>query len=209
MRNAILVLLVVLLAAGAITAGDRWLLIREKDGIEIFENSTAENGYREFRGVARLDASFEEITMVLKDIPGNVHWLPACRRSDEIRWLDEHQVLVYIVNRAPWPIRDRDCVWKRHYVVDTDRHFRLEFAATEEPFDGERGLVRMTFARGVWEAKRLGPSSAEVTFQYIGDGGGNIPRSFINANNRKLPHRVLTALVGRIEELRQLPEEAE
>jgi hypothetical protein len=200
---AVRMLLLLAVAASFGWADDApWTLIRSRDGIDTYESSRVEDGYREFRGVMRLEATFEETTTVIKDIPGSVHWLPACRRSDEIERRSDRQVLVYVVNNAPWPFRDRECLWLRDYVVDTDEHMLMHYHATREDFDSEPGMVRMVNARGVWEVTRLGETSVEVRFQFVGDGGG-VPKAFMNGTNRKLPHRVLTALVRRIEELRE------
>ena len=106
------------------------------------------------------------------------------------------------ISRAPSPVHVRDCVWKRHYVVNTDDHFRLIFTASDEPYEGEAGLVRILKARGVWEVKRLNKGTAEVSFQYVGDGGGTVPRTFVNSTTKKIPEKALKALLERIESLR-------
>jgi hypothetical protein len=191
-------------AAGA--AEPEWRMVRSKDGIETFENTRADNGYREFKGVATLDASIVETVGAIKDIPGSVDWLPGCRRSEEVRRLSSTEVLVYIISNAPWPIRDREVVWKRNYLVETEDYFLMRFHATDVPYDGEPGLVRMTRARGAWEVRTTGPSTVEVSFSYVGDGGGNVPRSLVNGTTRKLPHKVLVALDRRIRSLRGAPE---
>lgn len=63
-------------------------------------------------------------------------------------------------------------------------------------------MVRILNARGVWEVKRLTDDAAEVSFQYLGDGGGTVPRSFVNSATKKIPEKALGALFERIEELR-------
>lgn len=195
-----------LLCPFAASASDTgWTLVRSHDGVDTYVNDLTNDGFREFRGVTTMTASFEEARDVIKDIPGNIHWLPSCRRSELIRHINETELLVYIVSSAPWPVHDRDCVWKRHYVVDTDDHFRLVFTASSEAYEGESGLVRILDARGVWEVKRLNEGSSEVSFQYVGDGGGTVPRTFVNSTTKKIPERALKALLERIESLRDNP----
>jgi len=128
--------------------------------------------------------------------------MPACRRSEVIHRLSEIEILVYIVNRAPWPITDREFVWKRHYAVDSDDRSLLRFTATREDFEGESGLVRMINAQGTWEVTRVSDDNVEVVFQFVGDGGGTIPRGFVDSYNKQLPRQMLLALQSRIEELR-------
>lgn len=181
---------------------DGWTLVRSSDGIDTFANNRTHNGFKEFRGVTQMAATFEEARDVIKDIPGNIHWLPSCRRSELIRELSETEILVYIVSRAPWPVKDRDCVWKRHYTVNTNNHFLMHFTASDEKFEGEPGLVRILNARGIWEVRRIDADITEVSFQYIGDGGGTVPRSFVNTTTKRIPEKALQALLDRIEALR-------
>lgn len=184
------------------TAGDAWTLISTRDGVDTHENEIRQGGYREYRGVARLSVSYEEAIAIIKDIPGTVHWLPRTRRSDEIRWVSENEVLLYVVSRAPWPFKDREMVWKRHYLVDTDDHLLMHFDAVTEPYDGEEGTLRVYHAHGEWEIKRLRDDVTEVRFQYVGESGGSVPRGFVDNNNKSLPYKVLMALQARAEELR-------
>jgi hypothetical protein len=195
-------LLVLVLWAVPCDATESWVLIRSRSGVDTYRNTETENGYREYKGVVRLDATFEETAEVLKDVPGNVHWMPACRRSEVIENLSDSEILVYIVNNAPWPVRDRECLWKRHYLIDTGEHFLLRFTATNREFKGEEGLVRMYNAHGTWEVTKLTDDTVEVVFEYVGDGGGTIPRGFVNSHNKKLPRLMLLALESRIESLR-------
>ncbi len=203
MRRLLAFFAVLLLASVVGSSDDGWSLVRSHDGVDTYENSTTRDGFKEFRGVGRFAVTFEEARDVIKDIPGNIHWLPSCRRSELIRKISETEILVYIVSRAPWPVKDRDCVWKRHYVVDTDNHFLMPFTASDEEFEGEPGLVRILNARGIWEVKRIDADTTEVSFQYIGDGGGTVPRGFVNTTTKRIPEKALRALLERIESLRE------
>jgi hypothetical protein len=202
MRRFLSFVAAVFLTSVAGASDEDWTLVRSNNGVETYLNDRTNDGFREFRGVTKMAATFEEARDVIKDIPGNIHWLPSCRRSELIRTISETELLVYIVSTAPWPVHDRDCVWKRHYVVDTDDHFQLVFTASDEEYEGEAGLVRILDARGVWEVKRLAGDTAEVSFQYLGDGGGTVPRSFVNSATKRIPEKALKALFERIEELR-------
>jgi len=203
MMRPLLICSAILLVTPAVSAADNgWTLVRSNNGVDTYVNDRTSDGFREFRGVTKMAATFEEARDVIKDIPGNIHWLPSCRRAELIRTISETELLVYIVSTAPWPVHDRDCVWKRHYVVNTEDHFRLVFTASDEEYEGETGLVRILNARGVWEVKRLADDTAEVSFQYLGDGGGTVPRSFVNSATKRIPEKALLALFARIEELR-------
>ena len=203
MRRTLTFCVFLLLASVVGESNDGWSLVRSHDGIDTHQNDQTHDGFKEFRGVTQMAATFEEARDVIKDIPGNIHWLPSCRRSELIRELSETEILVYIVSRAPWPVKDRDCVWKRHYVVNTKDHFLMHFTADEEEYEGEEGLVRILNARGTWEVKRIDAESTEVSFQYIGDGGGSVPRTFVNGTTKRVPEKAIRALFERIQALRR------
>lgn len=202
----LILLLMTLTSAGFAGATEGvWTVISTRDGVTTLENEVVQGGYREYRGVARLAISFEEAVAIIKDIPGTIHWLPRTRRSDEIRWVSETEVLLYIVSNAPWPFKDRAMVWQRTYLIDTDDHMLMTFDAVDEPHDGEAETLRVYHAHGEWEIKRLGKNTTEVRFQYVGESGGSVPRGFVDNNNKSLPYKVLTALQTRAEELRKPP----
>ena len=202
MRRLLICSAILLVTPAASAADESWTLVRNNNNVETYLNDRTGDGFREYRGVTKMAATFEEARDVIKDIPGNIHWLPSCRRAELIRTISETELLVYIVSTAPWPVHDRDCVWKRHYVVNTEDHFRLVFTASDEEYEGETGLVRILNARGVWEVKRITDDTTEVSFQYLGDGGGTVPRSFVNSATKRIPEKALVALHERIEHLR-------
>jgi hypothetical protein len=203
MRSLQICVLILTVTHSVGAADDAWTLVATRDGVGTYENRSKTNGYREYRGIARLPVDFDEAVAVIKDIPGTVDWLPRTRRSDEIRRLSETEVLLYVVSNAPWPFKDREMVWKRHSLTDTDDHFLMTFDAVPEPYDGETGTLRVNSAHGEWELRKLGDGETEVRFQYVGESGGSVPRSFVDSNNRSLPYKVLVALQARIEELRE------
>jgi hypothetical protein len=188
-------------------AEDSWTQIATDGSIRTYESGVLHDGYTKYRGVGRLDMTFDEAVAIIKDIPGTVHWLPRCRRSDEIRWISETSVILYVVSRAPWPFKDRDMVWRRDYLVDNDDRMLMTFEAIDDSFEGEPGTLRVISAHGEWEVRRIDGDTTEVRFEYVGESGGPVPKSFVDSNNKSLPRKVLEALQRRADELRAAPGE--
>lgn len=200
-RRGALLALMILAAAPARSAPESpWSLVRERDGIVVHTRPVEGSGIQEFRGVALVSASVEAIRAVLRDVDRFEEWFPD---TSEARLLAREGDVAYqyLVRDAPWPVSDRDTVFRSETRLDpsTGRvSIRLTVAPDRHPLQPER--VRVRRAEGLWLLEPVAPERTRVTFQLHLEPGGGVPQWLINAQVVDTPFEALANLrtvVGR------------
>lgn len=190
------------LSGSSATAGEApWSLARERDGIVVHTRPVAGSGIREFRGSAVVPASVEAIRAVLRDADHFKDWFP---NTSESRLLarDGAVAYQYSVLDAPWPVSDRDNVFRSETRIDpaTGRvSIGVTAAPDYHPEQPER--VRVRRAEGQWLLEPVGPADTRVTFRMHLEPGGGVPQWLINAQVVDTPFDALTnlrAVVARV-----------
>ncbi|MFO0690526.1 MAG: START domain-containing protein [Myxococcota bacterium] len=176
------------------TEGAPWALARDRDGIVVHTRPVAGSGIDEFRGTALVDASVDAIRAVLRDVDDFEAWFP---NTSESRLLVREGLVQYqyTVIDAPWPVSDRDNVFRtettRDPVTGTVR-IAVSAAPDHQPEHPDR--VRVRHARGQWLLEPVAPARTRVTFTMHLDPGGGVPDWLLNARVVETPFEALTNL---------------
>jgi len=189
-----LTLLTLVLASASTSAAAEWVLDKQENGIDVYTRPVVGSGIKEFKGTKELKASLESVLFVLRDSDGFKNWFP---NTPESKLLDRtndvaHQ---YSVMDAPWPVSDRDNVFRS--VTQRDEATGvviIHVTADPDYYPEQDGRVRVRKANGSW---RLDPVDAErtrVTFTMHLEPGGGIPQWLVNARVVATPFEALTNL---------------
>lgn len=175
-------------------AAAEWTLGRQENGITVHTRPVTGSGIEEFRGVTEIEAPAEALVALLRDSDRFKEWFP---NTPESKLLDRtgnvsHQ---YSVMDAPWPVSDRDNVFRSVLSRNTESG-TVEVALTANPdhYPEQSGRVRVRHARGLWRFEPLGESRTRVTFQMHLDPGGGVPEWLINARVVATPFEALSNL---------------
>jgi hypothetical protein len=171
-----------------------WRLARERDGIVVYTRPVEGSGIREFKGSAIVSASTEQIRALLRDADHFKDWFP---NTSESRLLarDGDVAYQYSVLDAPWPVSDRDNVFRSETEIDPttgEVAIRVTAAPDYHPEQPER--VRVRRALGLWLLEPLGGAQTRVTFTMHLEPGGGVPQWLINAQVVETPFDALTNL---------------
>lgn len=171
-----------------------WSLVRERDGIVVHTRPVEGSGIREFKGSAVVSASTEQIRALLRDADHFKDWFP---NTSESRLLAREGDVSYqySVLDAPWPVSDRDNVFRSETAIDPTSGtvaIRVSAAPDYHPEQPER--VRVRRALGLWLLEPLGEAQTRVTFTMHLEPGGGVPQWLINAQVVETPFDALTNL---------------
>lgn len=119
-----------------------------------------------------------------------------CIEAKVIKKFNDNDYLVYSMNRAPWPVSNRDVVVRSKGTADlANGKVSIIFNALKDSSVPLRsGVVRMTDLLGQWHLKKITPSKTEVVFIIRANPAGNIPASIANMTSREIPYRTLQNL---------------
>jgi hypothetical protein len=172
---------------------DNWQIKKDKDQITVYTQDIPNSDFDEFKGVTIFDCGIEVLIALSRDIPGQVNWLFNCSESKLIKKINKDAYIIYTVTKSPWPVKDRDAIWKREYINNlNDGEYLIKFNDIDyEEFPANDNYVRMTDASGYFKFKIIDKDHTEVTYQYRGNPGGKIPPKLSNAASVDFPYKTL------------------
>lgn len=184
----------VLLALPPSASAADWTLDKEQDGIVVHTRPVEGSGIREFRGVAEVGRSVESILALLRDSDRFSSWFPNCPESKLLE-REGNVSYQYSVMDSPWPVSDRDNVWRSVLRRSEDSgRVEIELTAAPDKVPERDGRVRVRQARGAWLLEPVGPDRTRVTFLMHLEPGGGIPDWLINSRVVETPFEALTNL---------------
>lgn len=166
-------LLAGLSASSTSFAQDGWSLAKDADGIKVYVRSVDGSPLREFRGEVHLHATPADVVKVLHDADGFRRWMPDVTTSELLKATDTEQ-FHYLVNKAPWPVSNRDGVYHFVYTKAGDGTVTVRVDAVPDYLPQRPGLVRIPKADGQW---KLVPDAegVNVTYEMHASPGGLFP----------------------------------
>ena len=93
----------------------------------------------------------------------------------------------------PWPVTDRDVVFRRVRVNDpVTGVVRYETSAVPHDYPEQPGKVRMPFLKGLWRFTPLAKGRTEIDYQQHSEVGGHIPDWLVNKLAVNIPFNSLS-----------------
>lgn len=183
-----------LLPPAARAEGAPWTLERDRDGIVIHTRPVAGSGIDEFRGTALVPAPVDAVRAVLRNVDDFELWFP---NTSESRLLsrEANVQLQYTVIDAPWPVSDRDNVFRSETTRDPSTGVvRIAVTADPDRQPEQPDRVRVRHARGEWLLEPVAPEQTRVTFTMHLEPGGGVPDWLLNVRVVETPFEALTNL---------------
>ncbi len=168
-----------------------WSLVRNKDGVAVYNRKLAESKVRGIMARAEVDAESATVFAVITDFDNWVNFMPNVHeseiidRSDQIEW-------VYLRIRSPF-IKDRSFVSEVTFEkkIDDVGHYIVKWQLAEERTQelNIRGIIVPKSNTGYWELRPIGDGTRTyVTYCLYADPAGKVPKWMINfANKRTVP----------------------
>lgn len=174
----------------------RWEKVGDKDGITVTRREVPKRGFPTFRGRGVVKGSLFEVLAVLRDIKRHPQWLDRAKDVRLVRKINEREYVVYGRTDAPWPVSDRDAVYRSKTKVDLqNKTVTIHFWAVKNASVPKRsGVVRMENLRGHYTFKALAADKTWVEYQVDADPGGWLPKRIAKLATKWLPHRTLKGL---------------
>lgn len=173
---------------------DGWSLGLEEDGVVVHTRPVPGSGIEEFEGQTIIAAPAEAILSLIRDSDRFHTWFPNCPES-KLLGREGNVSMQYSVMDAPWPVSDRDNVFRSVTTRDpATGATRIDVAAAPDAHPEQPGRVRVRIARGLWSIEPLGADRARVRFRMHLDPGGGVPEWLINARVVATPFEALTNL---------------
>jgi hypothetical protein len=191
-RLAWLSLAIVLNLDGLAHANSGWRRIANEEGITVMERDVPGRGFPTFRGIGTVYASIYDVVAVISDIKRHTDWMQSILVSRELKRFTERKRIIYMRINSPWPVSDRDAVYRSETeVIRRDNEIdevNVTFWSVKSKLKGYvDGVVRMEKLRGHYRFKALSANTTRVDYQVDADPGGWLPTWLAKLASRKLP----------------------
>jgi START domain len=171
-----------------------WTLEKQAEGIDVYTRPVPGSEIKEFRGEGVVSVDSDAIVTLLRDSDRFKEWFPNTIESKLLK-RDGDVSFQYSVMSTPWPISDRDNVFRS--VTKRDKKtggVEISVSAAPTEFPIQSGRHRVTKARGSWRLTPRGPDKTLVTFTMHLEPGGGLPDWLVNARVVATPFEALVNL---------------
>lgn len=192
-----------LLCPAVATAGAHWQRISSSEGVSVYVLPDDSRDVPLFKGVTTIKAPILNLLAILTDVDRACEWNLRCHSVRTIHRMDPLNVVFYNRLSAPWPVDDRDAVYRASArISQSGRRVDAVFRAISRPeILIPAGVVRFPRLVGTYRLESLGAGSTRVTYQIDADPGGMVPTWFVRYASKGVPTATLNGLrreAGRI-----------
>ena len=165
--------------------GEVWQEGRRVEGVQI-QFRAGGTGFREHRAEILVCTDMATLEAFVSDAENFTDWVPFTR-SARLLERTEEEIVYYVRSTTPWPLADRDMVYRVRRVPDEEGIVRLILVGLPDYLPEVEGVSRIRAARGEWLLVPE-PQGVRVSYRLLVDPGA-VP-AFV-ANRR------LASVVGR------------
>lgn len=180
--------------SGALLSQQEWAASKSGEGITVYTKDVPGSAFKEFKGVAMVNANIEVVGRVIDDIPAAVQWMKDTKVSTLVETRGKDATVQYNEITAPWPVSNRDVVVYSKTTRTPDRITYNYYATTHPSQPARPGKVRITKMTGYWMLMKKGDDKTLVIYQNNTDPAGSLPAWLVNKTVTEQPYYTLRDL---------------
>ncbi len=187
--------LLLVLSASATAAEPSWQLQKDKNGIRVFTRSVEASPVLEFRAETEIHAPLGTVTSFYEQVERLTQWFYRCKEAQLLKEVSADESLVYFAADLPWPLSDRDGIYRRLKTVDTATGVvSYQLSAANDRYPAQEGRVRVEFLDAEWRFTPQPKGMTRVYYRMHTSAGGFIPVAIVNRFTVSLPFKTLRKL---------------
>jgi len=192
-------------APDAVAAG--WEKIDEKDGVTVYKKKMPGTSLVAFRGDAVIDAPLGKILWIMGDNEHRKEWIDRLQKTVVLQRNGPYDYTVYQHFGLPFPISDRDYVYRGQMVSNADGSVTLRMHSVEHPKAPETVGVRANLIRSSYLMIPVSDTRTRVIVEIFTDPRGSLPAWLVNMIQRSWPVKTLSALAEHVKKpfIRSVP----
>ena len=174
-----------------------WSLVRNKDGVAVYNRELAESEVRGIMARAEVDVESARIFAVITDFDNWVNFMPYVHESEIIDRSDQSE-WVYLRFRGPF-IKDRSFVSEvtlEKKIGGIERYIMKWQLAEERTQElNIRGIIVPKSNTGYWELQPIGDGTRTyVTYSVHADPAGKVPKWMVNFAYKRIAPSLFKAV---------------
>ncbi len=177
-----------------------WQQKINKAGVQVSTRRVAGSPVLEFKGEVIVNAPLAQVVAFYEDPLQLPRWFYQCVDFQIVSIKNSQEQIFYFVIHLPWPVAERDAVFKRVKSMDaTSGAIIYTLSALPDRLPQRKDRVRTPYLKTQWVFMSQGDGSTKVLFQQHSDAGGSIPAFIVNKLVVDIPFNSLKNLRRLIE----------
>ncbi len=179
----------------AMAAEHPWKLQKESEGIRVYTRAVEGSAVLEFRAETEIRTPLEVITSFYEEAGRMTEWFYRCKEAKLLKRISANESVVYFAADLPWPLSDRDGVYRRVKSVDAATGAVIyQLGAVSHDYPLQKGRVRVAYLDAEWHFTPRPNGMTAVYYRMHTAAGGFIPTAVVNRFTVSLPFKTLRKL---------------
>ena len=192
-RNFItLFLCVFFIGLGHATAGE-WEFADEENGIRSYRKNEPNNKVTAFMGEAIVDAPLAKVAWVIRDNDHRTKWVDRLKLSRVLEVHSEWDKVIYQHFGLPWPIADRDYVYRAKVRWEGEK-LTFNLKSITSPKSPRTKGVRAHLTRCIYHLTPKGENQTHIRVEVHTDPRGSLPSWLVNLIQKSWPIKTLKGI---------------
>jgi hypothetical protein len=195
LKFIVLIFFVLAFTAPVYAAEYPWQLKTTAEGISVYTRKVDGSAILEFKATMTVDAPLSKIIPIFEDTKGLMSWYYQCIHSELVKNENPQDKIQYIVLRLPWPVAERDCVFRSSKSTD-EKNSSISYSIHALPdfLPIKKDKIRVPMINAIWRFTSLPGGKTEIYFQQHSNPGGSLPAFIVNGLTVDTPFNSLKAL---------------
>ena len=173
-----------------------WEEVSCRNGIRVLSREMPGSDIIAFRGDVTINADIGTVINVINDKQRRREWVDRLLESSTLAQDSSLESIEYTKISCPWPISDRDFVFRSTTYLDEERgRVVMDMSSVDYPdMPPIEGVVRGETRHSVYSLTRIEKGLTRVEVEFYGDPKGWVPAWVANVFQKRWPEITLTRL---------------
>lgn len=180
-----------------LVAQTQWEMVKNKDGIKVFNRKIEGSKLKEYKGSVMIKASVNDVIKVLSNPSMHDKFIYKAKKGsvEVVKKESNGDLYTYMIIETPWPASNRDIVTLYHTEAPAkDGSVTITVKAVKNLKPEKSGTVRVVEMKGYWKIVPQPNNIVEVIHQAYSSPGGNVPDALANSASVDAPFDMLENL---------------
>lgn len=166
--------------------------------IRVYTREVANSPLKEFKGVTRVNVPTSALVALLKDSEAATEWMKDVVHYEMLEQVSETESVIYTINKAPWPVTNRDLVTRSIMSQDENKVVTVQITAEPQGKEINDDYIRIPELTGFWKFIPQENGVVEVVYQVHANPGGSLPTWLVNSIVIETPLETLTKMHDKV-----------
>lgn len=181
-------------------AAEGWELDRDRDDVRVYLKKIPGSKYKAYRGVTEMEATLGSVVSIFMDIERMPNWMHELEQASVLKQKDAANRYLYMVNRAPFPIKDRDFIVGYNFKQNP-KDLKVKISIENAPHLHQKTkYTHMKIVEGYYSVEPLESGRVRVMYECHLDPGGRVPSWAANIVISDTPFYTLKNLREQVEQ---------